>query len=142
MFKNKLFCTFYLDKHYFGVEASKVQEIIRYQVMSRVPLANGVVQGLINIRGQIVTALDLAKRLGLESKKKEKKAMNVVIKTDEGAVSLMVDEIGDVIEMEEENFENCPETLYGPIRELIVGTYKLKEKLLLVLDTNKVVQVE
>ncbi len=137
----KQFSTFYLDKLLFGVEVEKVQEVIRYQEMTRVPLAALVVTGLINLRGQIVTALDLRRRLDLVDRAADRLPMNVVVRTGDEAVSLLVDEIGDVLEVEDETFEAPPETLQGVARELIRGAYKLKDKLLLVLDTEKTVQL-
>jgi len=135
----KQFATFYLDKLLFGVEVEKVQEVIRYQEMTRVPLAPPVVTGLINLRGQIVTAMDLRRRLELSQRDAEKLPMNVVVRSGEEAVSLLVDEIGDVLEVEDQTFEAPPETLQGVARELIRGAYKLKDRLLLVLDTEKTV---
>ena len=137
----KQFATFYLDRLLFGVEVGKVQEVIRYQDMTRVPLAAPVVTGLINLRGQIVTALDLRKRLELAERASDRLPMNVVVRTGDEAVSLLVDEIGDVLEVEDETFEAPPETLRGVARELIRGAYKLKDRLLLILDTEKTVTI-
>ena len=137
----KQFATFYRDKLLFGVEVEKVQEVIRYQEMTRVPLAASVVTGLINLRGQIVTALDLRRRLEMPQREGERLPMNVVVRTGEEAVSLLVDEIGDVLEVEDQTFEAPPETLQGVARELIRGAYKLKDRLLLVLDTEKTVNI-
>jgi len=131
------YCTFYLDGLFFGVEVMQVQEVIRYQETTRVPLASAVVGGLINLRGQIVTALDLRRRLNLKEREKDRFPMNVVVRTDDGAVSLLVDEIGDVLEVKEEHFERPPETLKGLARDLIEGVYKLPDRLLLILDTHK-----
>jgi purine-binding chemotaxis protein CheW len=133
------YCTFYVAGHYFGLDVLKVQEIIRYQEMTRVPLAPPVVRGLINLRGQIVTALDLRQRLELEDRPADQLPVNVVVHTDDGAVSLLVDEIGDVLEVPEKLFERPPETLKGTARELIRGAYKLKDRLLLILDTERTV---
>jgi purine-binding chemotaxis protein CheW len=139
MNEERQFSTFFLDGLLFGVEVGKVQEVIRYQEMTRVPLAPPVVRGLINLRGQIVTALDLRRRLNLKDRASDRLPMNVVVRTGDEAVSLLVDEIGDVLEVEEDAFERPPETLQGEARELIRGAYKLKDKLLLVLDTEKAV---
>jgi purine-binding chemotaxis protein CheW len=133
------YCTFYLAGHYFGLDVLKVQEIIRYQEMTRVPLAPPVVRGLINLRGQIVTALDLRRRLELEDRPADQQPVNVVVHTDDGAVSLLVDEIGDVLEVPDKLFERPPETLQGPARELIRGAYKLPDRLLLILDPERTV---
>lgn len=139
---SKQFCTFFLDKLFFGVEVEKVQEAIRYQEMTRVPQASSVIRGLINLRGQIVMAIDLKQRLDLNSgaENENPHPMNVVILTDEAPVSLLVDEIGNVLKVDEDSFERPPETLAGVARELIRGAYKLKDNLLLVLNTEKVLQ--
>jgi len=137
----KQFSTFVVDRLLFGVEVEKVQEVIRYQVMTRVPLAPEVVKGLINLRGQIVTAVDLRCRLGLRPRATSDLPMNVVIRHDDGAVSLLVDEIGDVLEVEEEAFELPPGTLTGEMRDLVRGVYKLKESLLIALETDKVLHL-
>jgi len=99
----------------------KVQEVIRYQGMTRVPLAPAMIQGLINLRGQIVTAIDLRRRLELAPREADQLPMNVVVRGDDGAVSLLVDEIGDVVEIQEDIYERPPETLKGVARELVQG---------------------
>ena len=131
------FSTFHLGEHFFGVEVQRVQEVLRYQDMTQVPLAHAVVEGLINLRGQIVTAVDMRRRLELPERPEGELPMNVVLRTENGTVSLLVDEIGDVLEVSEDSFETPPETLTGVARELITGAYKLDERLLLVLDTDK-----
>jgi purine-binding chemotaxis protein CheW len=133
------FCTFLLGGHYFGIDVLKVQEVIRYQEMTRVPLAPPVVRGLINLRGQIVTAIDLRRRLDLPDQPAADLPVNVVVQTNDGAVSLLVDEIGDVVRVPAEAFERPPETLRGTARELIRGAYKLDGRLLLILDTERAV---
>jgi purine-binding chemotaxis protein CheW len=135
------YCTFFVNGHYFGLDVLKVQEIIRYQEMTRVPLAPPVVRGLINLRGQIVTAIDLRRRLELEERPPDQLPVNVVVRTDDGALSLLVDEIGDVLEVSDELFEGPPETLKGTARELIRGAYKLPDRLLLILDTERTVSL-
>jgi len=139
MSEAKQFTTFKLDQLLFGVEVKQVQEVIRYQEMTRVPLASPVVRGLINLRGQIVTALDLRRRLEMPDRAANKLPMNVVVRSGEEAVSLLVDEIGDVLEVEESAFAPPPETLQGEARKLIRGAYKLEDQLLLMLDTEKAV---
>jgi len=135
------FCTFYLDKLLFGVELKGVQEVIRSLEMTKVPLAPDVVSGLINLRGQIVTAVDLRRRLELEPRPPGMLAMNVVVRSEDGAVSLLVDEIGDVVEGEESSFEPPPETLRGSVRAMILGVHKLNGRLMHVLDIEKACQM-
>lgn len=136
------FCTFFVEGIQFGIEVLKVQEVLKYQEMTPVPLASPVVSGLINLRGQIVTALDLRTRLGLHRRPDGALPMNVVIRAEDGAVSLLVDEIGDVIETTEDTFEDPPATLASAARDLIRGVYKLDQRLLLILDTEKTLNVE
>jgi len=133
------FSTFLVDGLFFGVEVEKVQEVLRYQEMTRVPLASPVVRGLINLRGQIVTALDLRRRLDLSERPAGQLPMNVVIRTDDGGVSLLVDEIGDVVEVDGSTFERPPDTLKSSARAVIRGVHKLNDRLMHVLDTEKVV---
>ncbi len=135
------FCTFLVEGLLFGVEVEKVQEVIRHQAITRVPLAAELIGGLINLRGQIVTAVNLRHRLGISDSPKGLLPMNVVVRTSEGAVSLLVDEINDVVEVEQSAFEPPPETLDVAGRELIRGVYKLKDRLLLVLDTDRAANV-
>jgi len=140
MAANRQFCSFYLDGLFFGVEVEKVQEVIRHQEQTPVPLAPRVIGGLINLRGQIVTAIDLRRRLELSDRGDDQKAMNVVVRTDEGVVSLLVDEIGDVVEVEAQGFEPPPDTLQSSVRGMIRGAFKLKDRLLLLLDTECVMK--
>ncbi len=141
MTDNKQFATFFLNGLFFGVEVLKVQEVIRYQEMTRVPIAPTMVQGLINLRGQIITAIDLRRRLEMPLRAEGQLPMNVVVRTEDGAVSLLVDEIGDVVEIQDDTYERLPETLTGVARELIRGVYKLKERLLLILDIEPTVNL-
>ena len=134
-------CTFYLQDLYFGIEVEKVQEVIRYQEMTSVPLASDVIAGLINLRGQIVTAIDLRRQLELPPRAAGQLPMNVVIRREDGPISLLVDEIGDVVEVEKDSFEDSPDTLEARRKEFLRGVYKLKGKLLLLLDTDKAVEV-
>lgn len=135
------FVTFYLNGHLFGVDVVHVQEVIREQAMTRVPLAPLVVSGLINLRGQIVLAIDLRRRLGLAQRAGDASVMNLVAHTGDGPVSLLVDEIGEVIEVGADVFENSPDTLKGVHRELVEGVYKLKSQLLIALNVNRVIQI-
>jgi purine-binding chemotaxis protein CheW len=141
MAKTSQFCTFYLDKLLFGVELKGVQEVIRSMEMTMLPLAPVVVRGLMNLRGQIVTAVDLRRRLELAPAPADARAMNVVVRSEDGAVSLLVDEIGDVVEVEESSFEAPPETLRGSVRTMILGVHKLNDRLMHVLDVEKACQM-
>jgi len=136
------FCTFYVRGLFLGLEVTCIQEVIRYQPLTVVPLTPPVIAGLMNLRGQIVTAIDLRHRLGLPPRDAAERPINVVVRTPDGAVSLLVDEIGDVIEVGEDSFERPPETLSDDARALVRGAYKLKGRLLLVLDAARTLDSE
>jgi len=138
---SKQFATFELAGHLFGVDVDRVQEVIRNQTTTRVPLAPSAIGGLINLRGQVVTAVDLRERLGLPDAGPDHLPMNVVVRTADGPVSLLVDVIGEVIEADDELFESPPETLSGPGRELVLGVHKLRDRLVLVLDVDRAIDV-
>jgi len=136
------YCTFRIADMLFGVDVLKVQEIIQFQEMTEVPLSPDVVRGLVNLRGQIVTALDLHERLDLEARDVEDhKPINIVLCTEGGAVSLLVDAIGDVLTIEDELEESPPPTLNDRTRELLVKVCKLEDELLLVLDAERTVDL-
>lgn len=136
----KQYATFRVDDLFFGVDVTEVQEVLRFHEMTSVPAADPVIEGLINLRGQIVTAFNIRRRLGLEVRENAEEPMNVVVRGSDGAVSLMVDEIGDVIEVSQDDFEAPPETIDARTREVLDGVYKLPDQLLLVLSTDKVLQ--
>lgn len=135
------FCTFCVGDMFLGIPVEHVQEVLRYHAMTRVPRAASSVSGLINLRGQIVTAIDLRRRLGLPPRDAARLPMNVVLRTSDGAVSLLVDAIGDVTEVGEDAFEPSPPTLSDALRKLVRGAYKLDRHLLLVLDDAEVLDV-
>lgn len=137
----KQICTFRCDRYLFGLDVLRVQEIMRQMRYTRVPLAPPVVVGLINLRGQLVTAIDLRRRMDLPPRPEGSKTINVVVRGDDASVALQVDEIGDVVDVDEALFEKTPETVQGLARDLLTGVYKLKDTLLLILDTGKVCDV-
>jgi purine-binding chemotaxis protein CheW len=135
-------CTFFVDGMMLGIDVRDVQEVLRYQEMTTVPLASPAVTGLINLRGQIVTAVDLRRRLDMPARPSGDLPMNVVVRTEDGATSLLVDEIGDVVDVDPSSREAPVATIRGVIRELVTDVYKLERRLLLVLDTRRTVSVE
>ena len=131
------FCTFHVDGHFFGVEVDKVQEVVRQQQLTPVPLAPPEVSGLINLRGQIVTTIDLRIRLGLPRRATGVEAMNVLMAGKDGVVSLQVDQIGDVVDVDPATIEAPPPTLGGNLRQFIRAVSKQQGRLLLVLDESR-----
>ncbi|MGA2571383.1 MAG: chemotaxis protein CheW [Terracidiphilus sp.] len=133
--------TFLVDGLLFGVDVLSVQEVLRFQHMTPVPRAPQGIEGLINLRGQIVTALDMRRRLNLPVRKENETPMNVVIRRTDGAVSLLVDEIGDVLPVDPANYEDPPDNLDAETRKIVRSVYKLKDRLLLVLDEERAVDL-
>ncbi|MBL8242382.1 MAG: chemotaxis protein CheW [Bryobacterales bacterium] len=139
---NRQFATFFMRDLFFGIEVHKVQEVLRSQEMTRVPLAPAVLRGLINLRGQIVAAIDMRQRLSLGPRTADQEPMNMIVRAEDGAVSLLVDEIGDVIDVVSESYEPVPETMAPHLKQLVEGVYKLDGRLLLVLDTERTLQLQ
>lgn len=146
--KTRQLCTFSVDGLFFGVDVQKVQEVLRFQEMTDVPLTSDAVRGLINLRGQNVMALDLRERLGLGPSpdfrlmKPEELPMNVVLRTEDSTVSILVDSVGDVLEVAEADRAPVPNTLERSAREMLTDVYKLPGRLLLLLDIERILDVD
>jgi len=128
--------TFSVDGRTIGVDVTRVREVTRARELTPVPLAPAGVAGLMNLRGEIVTAIDLRTRLGLAPRQPGAKAMHVVLGGAE-PVSLLVDEVADVVEVDEAALELPPVTLGGHAGRLIVGAYPREDALLLELDLDR-----
>ncbi len=139
-------CTFFLDDQMFGLDVLRVQEINRIPQLTPVPLAPPAVRGLINLRGQIVTAIDLRERLGFPPLDPATRypafhPVNIIIPSDDGPVSFLVDEVGDVIDVDDRDFEPPPATLDPAAKAYTRGVYKLPDRLLLVLEIEPILQL-
>jgi purine-binding chemotaxis protein CheW len=135
------YSTFRVSDMFMGIELSRVQELLRFQEMTSVPLAPRAIEGLINLRGQIVTALDVRRILGLPViESEETLPMNIVIQSEGGPVSLLVDEICDVLDVPQRASTPLPENMPAHQRELIEGVYQLESGLLLILNTERVLE--
>jgi purine-binding chemotaxis protein CheW len=136
---SRQFATFEVAGQLFGVEVHTVQEVLSYNEYTPVPLAPPAVGGLFNLRGQVIAAVDLRVQLGLERQAMQGPVMNVILRGDGEPVSLLVDRIGEVVDLDDEQFEGPPDTLSGPTRELVTGTFKMDGRLMLALDVNQAV---
>jgi purine-binding chemotaxis protein CheW len=130
--------TFVVGKYLFGVDVSLVQEVVRLQSITPVPLAAPAIAGLINLRGEVLTAIDLRVRMGMTRSTSERDPVNVVIRVDDEPVSLLVDEIGGVLEVSQVPFEQTPSTVDERIRDMLLGAYTLPDRLLLALNAQRV----
>ncbi|WP_028642702.1 chemotaxis protein CheW [Nocardioides sp. URHA0020] len=131
--------TFTLDGRLYGVDVNAVQEVLRGQPQTRIPLAPESVSGLINLRGQVLSALELRARLGLPDRDADREPMLVVVRVAGETIALLVDSIGAVMDVDDDQFELPPDTLSGPAREFLHGAYKLDSQLLLALDVDRAV---
>lgn len=140
--RTRRYCAFVVDELLVGIEVHWVAEVIRPQPMTPVPQAGAGVRGLINLRGQIVTAVDLRHRLGLPAAAADVPQRHVVVRVGDEAVSLLVDEARDVVAVDEASFELVPATVCPATRRYLVGAHQLSDGLLLVLDTEAVVTAD
>lgn len=137
-------CTFWVDDLFFGVAVEEVQEVLRHQPMTPVPQAHDAVRGLINLRGQIVTAVDLRVRLGLPPRPADRLPMNVIVRSGGEVVSLLVDDIGDVIDTGEQSGvvpEPAPSNMPDAIVAVVRGVRPLPDAILLVLDVHAALEL-
>ena len=136
------YCTFWVGELFIGIEVSRVQEVLSHSSITPVPLAPVHVKGLINLRGHIVTAIDMGLRLDVGPVgSADGDMMHVILIDDQGLLSLVVDRAGDVVEVDKETHEDPPETHQGEARRLIRGAFKLEGRLLLDLDIDYVVAI-
>jgi purine-binding chemotaxis protein CheW len=140
MAQTRQFASFDLTELLFGIEVERVQEVTTGNEITRVPLAPPVVHGVLNLRGRIVTAIDLRRCLQLAERSADQRPVNLILQTDDGCASLLVDHVGNVLDVDDSDFEPPPATLRGRVRDLIRGAYKLDSRLLLVLDADKVLE--
>lgn len=132
----KQYVTFRVGKLFFGVDVAEVQEIIRYQALTPVPLAPSIVRGLVNLRGQIITAIDMRALLRMDSFPPDSTPMNVVIRAAGETVSFLVDGIGDVIDVDATTYEPTPPTVNPHVAKIIDGVFKLERQLLLIIKPD------
>lgn len=136
------YCTFWVDGLFFGVAVDEVQEVLRHQPMTPVPRAHDAVRGLINLRGQIVTAVDLRVRLGLPPRDDDRLPMNVIVRCAGEVVSLLVDDIGDVIDTSDRaEPEPPPANMPGSVRDVVTAVRPLPDAILLVLHVERALDI-
>lgn len=133
---SRQYSTFYVADRLYGIDVMKVQEITRALPITEVPLAPAFVQGLINLRGQISTAVDLRELFAIDGTTPEG-SMNVVCRVEDALFSFVVDRIGDVMEVEPEAFEPSPDTVPDAIRRFMGGVFKVPGNLLSVIEIEK-----
>jgi purine-binding chemotaxis protein CheW len=136
------FVTVRLAGQLLGVPVLLVHDVLRSQQITRVPRAPGFVAGILNLRGRIVTAIDLRARLGLSPREANAPTMNVVVEHKGDPYSFVIDTVGDVLRLEPAQMERNPVTLDQRWRSVSDGIYRLDEELLVVLDIRKLLDFE
>ncbi|NBX65933.1 MAG: chemotaxis protein CheW [Proteobacteria bacterium] len=131
------FLTVVIDNQLFGIPVLQVQDVLRQQTVTRVPLAPPEVAGALNLRGRIVTAINVRCRLGLPDLPQGAKTMSVVVELEHELYSLIIDRVGDVLSMQNKDFENVPPTLDSVWRDVASGIFRLENQLLIVIDVRK-----
>ena len=135
--KSRDFLTIHIDGQMFGIPILQVQDVLGPQKVTRVPLAPPQVSGSLNLRGRIVTAIDVRICLGLAASEENMKKMSVVVENDHELYSLIIDRVGDVLSLSDEDYEATPATLDPVWRSVSFGVYRLEQTLLIVLDVPK-----
>lgn len=140
MASERLLCTFTVAGRSFGLDVRVVQEVLRHQEVTRLPLAAPAVRGIINLRGRIVPAVDLRRCLEFPDAPPGGDPANIVVHGPASVASLLVDEIGDVVAVSESAFERPPDTIPGALRSMALGVFPHHDRLLLELDLGKVLR--
>jgi purine-binding chemotaxis protein CheW len=134
------FLTIMIGDQIFGIPILQVQDVLGPQKVTRVPLAPRAVAGSLNLRGRIVTAIDVRACLGMPPIEKTGLDMSVVVENGGELYSLMIDRVGDVMSLPARDFEKSPPTLDPQWRGVCQGIYRLKDRLLVVLDVPRLLE--
>ncbi len=136
-FDGEQLVTFIVGSQLFGIPALRVRDVLRHQPLTRVPLARPEIAGAINLRGHIVTAIDIRARLGLSSREPDSSVMCVVVESGVESFCLLVDSVGDVISPKTSEIEPNPGSLQASWAHLARGVYRANDRLLLILDVDQ-----
>lgn len=134
--------TFYVGNALCGIDILQIQEINKLNMMTQVPQAPGYVRGILNLRGQIVTIIDLGKKLGLGETDSSLDLRNIIVNSAGSYVGLMVRKIGDVVKVDTSKKEPPPANMRGIQGEFFTGVYKMDDILIGILDIKKVLHTE
>lgn len=134
------FVTFYLGGHYFGINASNVLELNRNLDVTPVPKSQKSIRGIMNLRGQLVPAIDMYERLNVQRHSELPEAISIILQSDNFLVALLVDDVGEILSLNHDTFEPPPSNFSVTFRELVFGAHKLSDRLLLILDPKLITQ--
>jgi len=134
--------TMTIDNQLLGIPVSAVHDVLGPQKLTRIPLAPDAVAGALNLRGRIVTAIDVRKRLGLNERDESDPAMSVVVEHDGEPYSLIIDTVGEVLSVPNDRLERNPPTLDPRWRAVSNGIFRLDDQLLVVLEVDRLLETE
>jgi len=133
---------FSLGREEFAVDVNQVREIIRMEEITRMPKSPPFVEGIINLRGQIIAVIDLAKRLNLPSTERTDAHRIVVVETEDLKVGMIVDSVSEVTSVAEEEIEPPPTLASDATTPFILGVVKRDKRLIILLDLSKLLSLE
>ncbi|MDH5722308.1 MAG: chemotaxis protein CheW [Alphaproteobacteria bacterium] len=137
---SKDYLTVTIADQLFGIPVLQVQDVLRGQVVTKVPLAAPEIAGSLNLRGRVVTAIDVRKRLKLEDNAINKNSMSVVVEHGHELYSLIIDSVGDVLSLKDKVFEKNPGTLDPLWMDISIGIYQLEDDLLIIMDVARLLE--
>jgi len=134
---------FRLGEEELGVNIHQVREIVRLVPITPIPRAPEFIEGVVNLRGQVLAVMDLAKRLDIPSKPRSEKTRIVVVELEDNAVGMIVDEVSEVLRIPTSKVEKAPQLIESEISQrYITGVGKLKDRLLILIDLVAILSVE
>ena len=136
------FVTMTIDNQWFGIPVHSVQDVLGVQNIARIPLAPTDVAGSLNLRGRIVTAIDPRVRLGMPARGEDQSAMSIVVEQGGELYSLLIDQVGEVLNLPADRFEHNPASLDGRWRDISAGVYRLDDRLLVVMDVERLLEFD
>lgn len=134
------FLTINVANQLFGIPVLQVQDVLREQPVTKIPLASSEVAGSLNLRGRIVTAIDVRRCLSMPDRDENQHSMSVVIEQNEELFSLVIDTVGEVLSLKKTDFEKNPGTLDPAWRDISTGIFQLEENLLIIMDVSKLLE--
>ena len=132
------YITFHLNEFYLGIAATDVLEVNRGFQITPIPKSPAIVRGVVNLRGEIILAIDMHARFQLQRHDQSENLTGVILSCKRMTIAAIVDQVGDIIELHEDTFELPPSNFPQASRELILGVHKLSEKLLIIVDAQKI----
>lgn len=139
---NDQFLSFYLDEEEYAVEILLVQEIVRNFKPSKVPNANNIIQGMVNFRGKVIPLMDIRAKLGLPTRENDNLTVSIVVESKGKNIGMTVDQVYDIVSLSEKNIQAVDDNIHDLKAEHLKGMGKTGDRLILLLDLNKVLSFE